>query len=148
MVRDEEGAMKKGAVWALVVLFAALAVWFALAWRGAERRAEKAQRVSVQPVYNRVLLDEIELAELKKRGLEDPIPALKADLSSRKDLIRFDSGVGGTMAFYDKDGMVFLPGSYVYAPAEDGHYLMHVLLSYEVAPGGKITWKVVSAKRD
>jgi len=52
------------------------------------------------------------------------------------------------MAFYDKDGMVFLPGSYVYAPAEDGHYLMHVLLSYEVAPGGKITWKVVSAKRD
>jgi len=25
---------------------------------------------------------------------------------------------------------------------------MHVLLSYEVAPGGKITWKVVSAKRD
>ncbi|HEX5032648.1 MAG TPA: hypothetical protein VFX78_14480 [Candidatus Eisenbacteria bacterium] len=140
--------MKKGAVWALVVLLAALAAWFALAWRGAERRAEKAQRVSVQPVYNRVLLDEIELAELKERGLEDPIPALKADLSSRKDLIKFDSGVGGTMAFYDKDGMVFLPGGYVYAPAEDGHYLMHVLLSYEVAPGGKITWKVVSAKRD
>jgi hypothetical protein len=140
--------MKKAGVWALFVVLVACVVWFALAWRGAERRAEKAQHASVAPVYNRVLVDELELAELKKRGLEDPIPALKADLSSRKDLIKFDSGVGGTMAFYDKDGMVFLPGGYLYAPAEDGHYLMHVILSYEVAPGGKITWKVVSVKRD
>ncbi|HEU4940328.1 MAG TPA: hypothetical protein VFT97_01795 [Candidatus Eisenbacteria bacterium] len=135
-------------LWATCVVLLIGLIGFAMAWRAAERRAEKAERVSVQPAYNRVLLDEIELAELKERGLEDPIPALKADLSSRKDLIQFDSGVGGTMAFYDKDGMVFLPGSYVYAPAEDGHYLMHVLLSYQVAPGGKITWKVVSAKRD
>ena len=132
---------------ACVVLLVGL-IAFAMAWRRAVERAEKAEKVSVQPVYNRVLLDEIELAELKKSGLEDPIPALKADLSSHKDMIKFDSGVGGTMAFYDKDGMVFLPGHYVYAPAEDGHYLMHVLLSYEVAPGGKIAWKVVSAKRD
>ena len=134
--------------WAACLVLLALAIGFAVAWRAAERRAERAERISVQPVYNRVLLDEIELAELKKRGLEDPIAALKADLSSRRDLIRFESGVGGTMAFYDKDGMVFLPGRYVYAPAEDGHYLMHVLLSYEVVPGGKITWKVVSVKRE
>ena len=135
-------------LWAACLVLLAGLIGFAVAWRAAERRADKAERVSVQPVYNRVLLDEIELAELKERGLGDPIPALKSDLANRKDLIRFDSGVGGTMAFYDKDGMVFLPGGYAYAPAEDGHYLMHVLLSYEVAPGGKITWKVVSAKRD
>ena len=59
------------------------------------------------------------------------------------DLIPVGGVFGGTMGFYDRDGIVLLPGGYVYAPADDGHILAHTVLRYEVKPGGKIEWKLL-----
>jgi hypothetical protein len=125
-----------------------VALFCVMRWQMAERRAIHAERLTLQPAHPRTFLEDFEIARLKKLGLDDPIPALKADLSSRKDLVKFESGVGGTVAFYDRAGMILLPGGFVYAPAEDGHYLIHAVLRYDVAPGGKVTWKVLGSRLD
>ena len=126
----------------------ALAGFFATRWKDAESRAERTERLSVEPVKQRVLLHEFELARLRKLGLQDPVADLKADLTSHPEIIPYEGVLGGTMAFYDKDGIVFLPGGYVYAPADDGHYEVHALLRYEVSQGGGIRWRLIEAKRD
>jgi hypothetical protein len=133
---------------AALVLSLAAAAYLGIRWQAAERRAARAERLSVQPPYQRVLLHELELAQLKKLGLPDPVSALKADLTTRGDLLPFKGVLGGTMSFYDKDGMVFLPGGYVYAPGDDGHYLVHAVLRYAVEPGGTIHWTLVDAHQD
>ena len=132
----------------LIVSLAAAVVYFGIRWQAAERRAARAERISVQPVFQRVLLHDLELAQLKKLGLQDPVPALKSDLSTKGELLPFPGVLGGTMSFYDKEGMVFLPGGYVYAPGDDGHYLVHAVLRYGVEPGGKIHWKLLDAHKD
>lgn len=126
----------------------AAALTFGVLWRLAERRARRLERLSVQTTHPRVFLEDFELARMKKLGLDDPVAALQADLSTHGNLIRFESGVGGRMSFYDKAGRIFLPGGYAYAPAEDGHYLIHTVLRYEVAPGGKIAWKLIDSHVD
>ena len=133
---------------AALVLSLAATVYFGVRWQAAERRAARVERLSVQPVFQRVLLHDLELARLKKLGLADPVPALKADLAAHGELIPFKGVLGGRMAFYDKEGMVFLPGGYVYAPGDDGHYLVHAVLRYDVAPGGTIRWTLVDARKD
>jgi hypothetical protein len=124
------------------------AIFFGMRWQMAERRADEAERLTLAPAYPRTFLEDFEIARLKKLGLDDPILALRSDLSSRKDLVRFESGVGGTTAFYDRAAMILLPGGYAYAPAEDGHYLIHAVLRYDVAPGGKVTWKLLDSRLD
>ncbi|MGH7681241.1 MAG: hypothetical protein ACRENN_04565 [Candidatus Eiseniibacteriota bacterium] len=134
----------------LAALLAAVvaAAIFGVLWGVAGRKARDLERLSVQTTHPRVFLEEYEIAALKKLGLDDPIAALKSDLSTHGDMIQFESGVGGKMSFYDKAGIVFLPGRYVYAPAEDGHYLVHAILRYDVALGGKITWKLIDSHVD
>ncbi len=136
------------ALFAALIMSLAAAVYFGVRWQAAERRVARVERLSVQPPFPRVLLHELELAQLKKLGLPDPVPALKADLAAQGNLIPFKGVLGGRMAFYDKDGMVFLPGGYVYAPGDDGHYLVHAVLRYGVEPGGKIHWALVDAHKD
>jgi hypothetical protein len=133
---------------AALALSLTAAVYLGIRWQGAERRAARAERISVQQPFQRVLLYDLELAQLKKLGLEDPVAALKADLATQGELLPFRGVLGGTMAFYDKAGMVFLPGGYVYAPGDDGHYLVHAVLRYGVEPGGKIHWKLLDAHKD
>lgn len=135
----------------VAVAFLALGVlagWLAMRWKDAERRAERAERLSVEPTKQRVLLAEFELARLRDLGLADPVTDLKADLTSHPEIIPYEGVLGGRMAFYDKDAIVFLPGSYVYAPADDGHYEVHALLRYEVSPGGKIRWRLLEAQKE
>jgi len=134
--------------WLLVVILAVVVVYLGARLGDAERRAAKAERLSVQPANQRVLLDEMEIAQLRKLGLADPVAAIKSDLSQQGKLLPYPVVLGGTMAFYDKDAMVLLPGYYVYAEAEDGHYLVHAVLRYAVQAGGKIEWKIVDAHRD
>jgi len=133
---------------AAVILSLAATAYFGIRWQAAERRADRLERISLQPVHQRVLLHELELAQLKKLGLEDPVAALKSDLATKGELLPFPGVLGGTMSFYDKAGMVFLPGGYVYAPGDDGHYLVHAVLRYGVEPGGKIHWKLLDAHKD
>jgi hypothetical protein len=134
-------------LFALMVSLAAT-IYFGVRWQAAERRAARLERISLQPPYQRVLLHDLELAQLKKLGLEDPVSAIKADLTTQGELLPFQGVLGGKMAFYDKAGMVLLPGGYVYAPGDDGHYLVHALFRYGVEPGGKIHWKLLDAHKD
>jgi len=126
----------------------ALAAAFLMLWLQAERRGDLAEQRSVPAASTRVLLHDLEVARLKKLGLPDPPNDLRSDLATHGELIPFEGVVGGTMSFYDKSGMVLLPGGYVYAQGDDGHVLVHAVLHYEVAPGGKITWKLLDARRD
>jgi hypothetical protein len=125
-----------------------LAGVFATRWKAAEQRAERAERLSIEPVKQRILLHEFELARLRELGLQDPVQDLKADLTSHPEIVPYEGVLGGRMAFYDKDAMVFLPGGYVYAPADDGHYEVHALLRYEVSPGGSIRWRLIDARKN
>jgi hypothetical protein len=133
---------------AAFLALAILAGYFATRCKEAERRADRAERLSVEPVKQRVLLAEFELARLRDLGLQDPVADLKANLTSHPEIVPYEGVLGGTMAFYDKDAIVFLPGGYVYAPADDGHYEVHALLRYEVSQGGKIRWKLIEAQKD
>jgi hypothetical protein len=95
-----------------------------------------------------VFLSADEIAALRRAGLTDPVNQLRSDLEAHGSLIPVKGVLGGKMGFYDRDGVVLLPGGYVYAPAEDGHILVHAILQYHVEPGGKISWTMIDAKRD
>lgn len=133
---------------ALFLVFGIVVGLLSVRMKEAERRAERAERLSVEPIKQRVLLHAFEIARLKDLGLPDPVADLKADLTSHPEIIPYEGVLGGRMSFYDKDAMVFLPGSYVYAPADDGHYEVHALLRYEVSQGGAIRWRLVDARKD
>jgi hypothetical protein len=134
--------------WLIVLILGVAVVYLGAGLQEAKHRAARAERLSVQSPYQRVLMDDMELAQLRKLGLADPVPAIKSDLAKQGKLLPYSGVLGGTMAFYDRDAMVLLPGQYVYAEADDGHYLVHALLRYAVQPGGKIQWKIVDAHRD
>ncbi len=139
---------KTAALLTVLVLSLSASIFLALRWQAAERRAVRAERLATQPPYQRVLLHDLEIARLKKLGLENPAVALRADLAAHAELLPFEGVLGGRMAFYDKEGMVLLPGGYVYAPGDDGHYLVHAMLRYEVEPGGTVRWKLLDAHKD
>jgi len=132
----------------LLVLSVAGNVYLGVRARKAEERAKRAEARSIEPVYQRMLLSEDEIAELKAAGLTNPVEQLRSDLAAHSSLIPFHGEVGGTMGFYDRNGVVLLPGRYVYAPADDGHILAHTILSYDVSPGGKIEWRLLDAHLD
>jgi hypothetical protein len=115
------------------------------AWR-AEGRAKRAEARSIEPVFQRVLLTEVDMRDLRAAGLTDPINQLRSDLGAHANLIPIKGVVGGTMGYYDRDGIVLLPGGYVYAPADDGHIIAHTVLRYQVKPGGQIEWKLLDAR--
>jgi hypothetical protein len=114
----------------------------------AESRAKRAENAlaKVSNPGNFLTLDDVRI--LTRAGLTDPVSQLRSDLAGHSSLIPVKGVYGGKMGFYDRDGVVLLPGRYVYAPAEDGHILVHTLLRYDVKPGGKIEWKLVDAVQD
>jgi hypothetical protein len=91
-----------------------------------------------------MLLDEHEIFTLKQMGLSDPVNDLRRDLHAHPELIPFEGVLGGTMGFVE-DRTALLSRQWVFARFEDGHIAGCCLLSYEVTPGGGISWKVLSA---
>lgn len=82
-----------------------------------------------------------EISQLKKRGLGHPESELKADLlANQKMLLKQPGTMGGTMAIRD---VRILNGRYALAYFEDGHNGGHMVLRYEVKPGGHIAWSVL-----
>lgn len=116
--------------------------------KAAVARAEAAEARAAGPPSQGVLLSADEVGELKRAGLTDPVNQLRSDLGAQGSLIPVPGVLGGKMGFYDRDGVVLLPGHYVYAPAEDGHIMVHAVLRYDVERGGKIRWKLLDAKRE
>lgn len=82
-----------------------------------------------------------EISQLKKRGLGHPESELKADLLvNQKMLLKQPGTMGGTMAIRD---VRILNGRYALAYFEDGHQGGHMVLRYEVKPGGHVSWTVL-----
>ncbi|HET7498399.1 MAG TPA: hypothetical protein VFM00_08865, partial [Candidatus Eisenbacteria bacterium] len=57
-----------------------------------------------------VFLSADEIAALRRAGLTDPVNQLRSDLEAHGSLIPVKGVLGGKMGFYDRDGVVLLPG--------------------------------------
>lgn len=93
-------------------------------------------------------LDPLEMDELERKGLHDPVMALKGDLLAHPELIPFEPTMGGTMRFTGPAAVILLSGGFAHARFEDGHVGGTCLLEYHVRPTGEIEWKRVAAKLD
>jgi hypothetical protein len=113
----------------------------------AEAKADSAAARRDPPRDALVFLDTSELRRLRALGLTDPVNQLRSDLGAHGSLIPFPGSLGGTMGFYDREGIVLLPGRFVFAPGEDGHNQVYAVLRYDVEPGGKIRWKLLDATK-
>jgi len=93
------------------------------------------------------LLDEVEIAQLKQEGLEDPPRQLRESLMARADLIPFPGVLGGTMRIED-ESIVLLERPYAFARFDDGHIGGSMLLQYSVLSGGRVDWQRLWASRE
>ncbi len=91
------------------------------------------------------LLGRDDISRLMKLGLSDPPVALRRDLVTHSELIPFKSGQG-RFQFIPQEA-ILLPGQWVCAYYEDGHTPGHVLLQYEVRPGGRFVWRRLAVGR-
>ena len=116
-----------------------------------EQLARKTQQESQDsvaaggPPTSTIELFSWDIRALQKKGLKDPVNDIVSDLKQHRELIPFEATMGGTMNFYDSSKIWILTGRWVFAYCEDGHKGGYLLLEYEVAPGGKIIWKVLAS---
>jgi len=82
---------------------------------------------------------------LQKKGLQDPVNDLVSDLQQHPELIPHGGVLGGTMGFGFPDKIHVLTDRWVLAYFEDGHIAGWMLLEYQVARGGRITWRVIDS---
>ena len=86
-----------------------------------------------------------DIRAMQKKGLKDPVNDTVSDLKQNGKLIPYQPSMGGKMNFYDAGRIWILTGKWVLAYFEDGHNGGYLLLEYEVAPGGKIIWKILAS---
>lgn len=84
-------------------------------------------------------------AELKDKGLANPVSDLRADLKRHPELIPYKGSLGGTMGFHFPDKIHVLSSQWVLAYFEDGHNGGHVLLKFEVTDKSLISWKTADS---
>jgi hypothetical protein len=94
--------------------------------------------------YPRLSYEQVEY--FRNLGLVDPLNDIINNLKKHPELIPFKGVLGGTMHFSEKEGVYVLNINYVLAAFSDGHIAGSMLLQYDVAPGGKISWKTVNAR--
>ena len=124
-----EGTPRDSVYWQWVATSAQLQ---ARRWQGAVRHWALAHSV---------LLDEVELAQLRSEGLTDPVRQLRDSLKAHPELIPDPATLGGTMIFVPGEHIVLLERPYVFAQYSDGHVGGYMLLEYAVDPPGTISWK-------
>ncbi len=88
-------------------------------------------------------LDQSQVKDLKKMGLENPVEDLRNDLISNADLISTSAVLGGEMGFYFRDGIHILNKRWVFAYFEDGHLAGALLLRYNIDEENRIIWEVI-----
>jgi len=114
------------------------------------KRNEKARNMTSLPDVVRMQslhqpeLSSQEVRQLKKKGLNNPVDDIIADLMKHNELIPFRGVLGGKMGFYSKEGIYVLSTKLVRASFDDGHTNGWILFEYQVT-GGKITWKVLES---
>jgi len=86
-----------------------------------------------------------DIRAMQKKGLKDPVDDIVSDLKQHGEIIPFKATMGGTMNFYDRSKIWILTNRWVLAYFEDGHNGGYLLLEYQIAPGGKIIWKILAS---
>lgn len=89
------------------------------------------------------LLGTYDVEALRRKGLDDPVQDIRSDLMAHPELIPCRGVLGGTMRFLTPESIVLLVPPWVFASFEDGHVQGSMLLRYDVARDGAITWKAV-----
>ena len=93
------------------------------------------------------LLDEADIANLKRQGLDDPPRRLRESLVAHRELIPFEGIHGGVMSIRPREDVALLSPPYAFARFEDGHIGGSMLLEYTVMPAQEIHWKRLWASR-
>jgi hypothetical protein len=88
------------------------------------------------------LLDEYQVRNLKRKGLDNPVEDIRNDLMREGALISRKGTQGGTMKFYLPEAIHVLTENWVIAYFEDGHNAGALILKYDVV-NGDITWEVL-----
>ena len=91
-------------------------------------------------------ISRFDISQLRERGLEEPVADLISDLQRHPELIPYPGVLGGRMGFNDVARMRVLSGSWVYADFDDGHVSGEAILEYQVAAGGRISWRVLESQ--
>ena len=111
-------------------------------------KQQQGRSVSDSLLARTSFLDPLELDDLERRGLKDPVMAVKSDLLSHPELIPYEPTMGGTMRFTGPASIILLAGGYAHARFEDGHVGGTCILEFSVKPTGAIEWKRVAARLD
>jgi hypothetical protein len=88
------------------------------------------------------LLDQQQIKNLQRKGLENPVEDLRNDLMKADVKIKRKGVLGGTMGFYMPEAIHILNEQWVMAYFEDGHVAGALFLKYEVKEG-VINWEVL-----
>jgi hypothetical protein len=109
---------------------------------GAELQSRRWQQAVRHSTTNRsVLLDDVDVMQLKKAGLGDPVHQLRDSLMAHPEVIPTTGMRGGAMRIWHGEHIVLLPSPYVFARFDDGQVRGSMLLEYSIVPGGGMTWK-------
>jgi len=108
-------------------------------------RAQTSESITTSPPASPVELFSWDIKAMRKKGLKDPVNNIVSDLKQNGRLIPYKPTLGGKMNFYGSDKIWILTGRWVFAYFEDGHKGGYALLEYEVAPGGRIIWKILAS---
>lgn len=84
-----------------------------------------------------------EIDSLRQLGLKQPLEDIERDLRRQTDLIPYEGVLGGTMGFHAPDGIRILSPGRAIGVFDDGHMEGHLILAFEVKPGGDIEWEVI-----
>lgn len=88
--------------------------------------------------------DETTIRELQREGFTGQLKDIVADLKMHSELIPYKGVLGGTMGFYDENGIRVLTNRWVLANFQDGHISGCMLLRYDINDGS-ISWKVIDS---
>lgn len=109
------------------------------------KEIEELKISSARIVSHRPKLSAEEILYLKDRGLKNPVEDITADLMKHNELIPYQGIVGGKMGFYSKKDIYVVSTDLVRASFDDGHKKGWMLLGYQVAAEGEISWKVIES---
>jgi hypothetical protein len=86
-----------------------------------------------------------EIGELKKKGLSDPPADIIADLVENRGYVLPREYAGREIGVRFKSNVQFLSPRWVLAGIENEGMNGKVLLEFGVAPGGRITWRIIDS---
>jgi len=93
-------------------------------------------------------MDEADITDLKRQGLENPPRQLRESLVAHTELIPYPGVLGGRMFIVPDEKIVLLKPPYAFAEFEDGHIGGKMLIEYTVLPGPQIQWKRLWAAQE